>query len=266
MTGSSSGIGLATTIRLARRGFHVVGTVRSNDKRAMVIDAASREGVHIEIRLLDLLDRQRRQAVIDEVQPWAIVNNAGYMNAGLLEDVDVDSVRRQFEVMTIAPIHLAQLALPYMLQSGGGRVVNISSVAGNATGAMIGWYQAVKHALSAVSDAARAELSTAGVHVVLIEPGGFASAIWGKAERDLERRQEQTRLPKAYCRSLHILRTGRPHVARPNTVASVVERSLMATHPRARYMVGWDAPVLEAVDLVTPRRIKDALLRRALDL
>jgi len=75
-------------------------------------------------------------------------------------------------------MRLARLSLPHMRAQGGGRVVNISSIAGLTSTPLNGWYQAAKHALEAVSDALRMEVAGDGVRVVLVEPGGFKTGIW----------------------------------------------------------------------------------------
>jgi NAD(P)-dependent dehydrogenase (short-subunit alcohol dehydrogenase family) len=91
---------------------------------------AAEAGVDVAVEVLDVTDDAAASRVIERVQPWALVNNAAYMNAGLLEDVSLDEARRQYDVMLFAPVRLTQLALPGMRRRGGGRIVNISSVAG----------------------------------------------------------------------------------------------------------------------------------------
>src|SRR5216110_2068395 len=66
--------------------------------------------------------------------------------------------------------------------AGGGRIVNISSIYGRTTTPLSGWYQGAKHALEGLSDALRIEVASAGVAVVLVEPGTFKTGIWDEAE------------------------------------------------------------------------------------
>lgn len=264
VTGANSGIGLDTALHLARLGFRVVGTARSEDQAESLTKAASDAGLGVEAVVADVTDAARCEALVARVEPWAVVNNAGYMNVGQVVDVPPEEARRQLDTMVIAPMRLAALALPGMRRRGDGRIVNISSVTAHATAAMTGWYQACKHALSAVSDALRREVAADGVDVVLVEPGGIRTGIWDKARRDLVRRRPHSALPGRYDRSLRLLHASRPFFGEPVAVARVVGDALTAGRPRSHYRVGADAPVIELVHALLPSRAEDALARAAL--
>src|SRR5579884_3109534 len=178
VTGANSGIGLATVVELARRGLDAVGSVRSPAKARAVHAAARAEGVSVRTVLLDVTDARACARVIDDVRPYALVNNAGISNLGAVEDVSDADVRAQLETMLIGPMRLARLSIPHMRAAHGGRIVNVSSIYGMMTTPLSGWYQASKHALEAVSDALRMEVARDGIRVVLIQPGGFDTGIW----------------------------------------------------------------------------------------
>ena len=129
---------------------------------------------------------------------------------------------------------------------------------------MLGWYQAAKHALSAVTDALRREVAEDGIDVVLIEPGGLDTGIWDKAEDDLRRRREVAGDPTPYDRSLRILRASRPSMPGPETAAEVVGTALTAGRPEVRYQVGLDAPLVRLAERLLPDRVHDRLVRAAL--
>jgi short-subunit dehydrogenase len=266
VTGADKGIGLATVVHLARLGFEVTGTVRSGDRAEELARTVAQAGFEVEPAVLDLDDVEASERLLSRIRPWGLVNNAGYMNVGALVDVPVEDATRQFQAMVMAPVRLAQLALPAMRERGEGRIVNVSSVIAHVTGAMLGWYQATKHALSAVSDALRREVASWGVDVVLIEPGGIDSAIWDKAEDELLRHRIGSPLQVPYERSLRILHRLRPAMKKPQTVAEVIGTALTAGRPRAHYVVGTDARVLQILDLVVPSRLKDRALRAVLGL
>lgn len=264
-TGANSGIGLATALEVARRGYRSVGSVRSPAKADMVAKAAAAAGVAVETVLLDVTDAARGAEVIDEFRPYAIVNNAGFSSTGAVEDVGDDEARQQLEAMVVAPIRLARLALPHMREARQGRIINVSSIYGLATTPFSGWYQASKHALEALSDALRIEVAGAGIKVVLVEPGGFKTAIWEENERDIARR-EGTRFGPAYQRTLLAIRLATNFAGDPAGVAKVIAGAVSARVPRARYLVGYDAQALAAMDRLTPTAIKDRFLRVALGL
>ncbi|MCU1426824.1 MAG: putative oxidoreductase [Actinomycetia bacterium] len=264
-TGANSGIGLATVLELARRGFHSVGTVRSEAKADVVAKAAADAGVEVETTILDVTDAVGCATVIEQYQPSALVNNAGYSITGAIEDVDDDEARHAFDTMVLAPMRLTRLALPYMREAGSGRVVMVSSIYGRTSTPLTGWYQGCKHALEGLSDALRMEVARDGISVVLVEPGGFRTGIWEETEREIAKR-EGSRYDPSYKRTLSTTRLYQPLMGEPSRCASVIAAACTTRWPRARYLVGYDAHGLAFWSQVTPTRIKDEIVRRTLGL
>lgn len=261
-TGANSGIGLATVLELARRGYHSIGSVRSDEKAEVVHKAAADAGVEVQTILLDVADPEQCERALAGLRLYGLVNNAGYAVTGAIEDVGDDEARAVLETMVVAPMRLARLALPVMREENAGRIVNVSSVAGRTTSPFTGWYTAAKHALEAATDALRMEVARAGVKVVLVEPGGFKTGIWEDAERDIAAREQSgTQYGPAYRRMLQAVRLGTPVMGNPSTVAKVIASAIEARSPKARYLVGIDAQVLNLVDTVTPTTIKDRVTR-----
>ena len=264
-TGANSGIGLATAIELARRGLRSVGTVRSTAKARSVHAAARDAAVEVETVLLDVTDAEGCERVVGELTPDAIVNNAGVTNLGAVEDVSDEDARQQLEIMLVAPLRLARLALPHMRAAGGGRIVNISSIYGLTTTPLSGWYQACKHALEAVSDALRIEVARDGIRVVLVEPGGFDTGIWDEGRCTVEARTG-TRYSQAYERTMAGVRLTRPLMGDPATVARVIAGAVTSRRPRNRYVVGYDAQAARLYSAVVPEGIRDRIYRLTLGL
>jgi len=264
-TGANSGIGLAAALAIARAGLRSVGSVRSAEKADVVARAAEKAGVSVETVLLDVTDATACQRVIEDVRPWGLVNNAGYSLTGAVEDVEDDEARQLLETMVVAPARLARLALPHMRDAADGRIVNVSSIYGRTTTPLSGWYQAAKHALEGLSDALRMEVASAGVSVVLVEPGGFRTGIWEEHARDVTRRRG-SHYETAYRRSLESLRWAQVLMGDPSTVAAVIVRALTARWPSARYVVGYDAQLVTLTDRVLPTALKDRLSRLMLGL
>jgi NAD(P)-dependent dehydrogenase (short-subunit alcohol dehydrogenase family) len=264
-TGANSGIGLATVLELARRGHRSVGTVRSAAKARQVHEAARDAGVDVETVLLDVTDAASCRRVIAQVEPDALVNNAGFSSSGAVEDVDDKEARLAMETMVFAPMRLARLALPVMRERGWGRIVNVSSIYGRTTSPLTGWYQASKHALEALSDALRVEVASSGVGVVLVEPGGFKTGIWDTAEEELER-FDGSRYRTAYRRTMRGVKLTEPLMGNPTTVARVIAGAVGSKRPKARYLVGYDAQAVVMMDRVVPTGIRDRVVRIALGL
>jgi NAD(P)-dependent dehydrogenase (short-subunit alcohol dehydrogenase family) len=193
VTGAGSGIGLATAIEAAGLGFDVVGTVHHVDQVDRLERHAREAGARVAVEVMDVTDDARAREVIERHAPWGLVNIAGLMLPGLVAETPLEDAERHFDVMVTAPMRLAQLALPAMRRDGGGRIVNVSSIAGDVNGPLLGWYEAAKQALSSVSDALRPEVAGYGVEVVLVEPGPYATPLWDKA------RDYLARLPGIWC-------------------------------------------------------------------
>jgi NAD(P)-dependent dehydrogenase (short-subunit alcohol dehydrogenase family) len=265
VTGANSGIGLATTLEVARRGFRSVGSVRSEEKADVVAKAAAGAGAEVETVQLEVSDPAACEAVIDELRPYALVNNAGYSIIGAIEDVTDDEARGVLDAMVLAPMRLARLALPHMRAQGGGRIVNLSSVYGRMTTPLAGWYQAAKHALEALSDALRIEVASTGVKVVLVEPGGFRTGIWAENQREIDRRVG-SRYEGAYRRTMAGMKLAQPVMGDPVHVARVIAGAVAGRWPRPRYLVGLDAQAVTLWHRLTPTEVKDIVTRVALGL
>ena len=259
-TGANSGIGLATVMHLARLGFRSVGSVRSEAKATEVAKAAASTGCSVDTVLLDVTDAERCAAVIEELHPWAIVNNAGYSGIGAIEDITDEEARKQLETMVVAPMRLARLALPHMRAAGEGRVVNVSSIYGLTTTPFSGWYQACKHALEAASDALRLEVTRDGIKVVLVEPGGFKTGIWTELNEDVAR-HAGSNYEVGYQRTRSLLKLFMGLMGEPEGVAKSIGNALTSRSPRARYLVGPDAQAVAAAQPFIPTRLRDRITR-----
>ena len=264
-TGANSGIGLATTLELARRGLRSVGTVRSRAKATAVTEAAESEGLAVETAILDVTDAQSCERVIRKYHPTVIVNNAGFSVTGAIEDVGDEEARMALETMVVGPMRLARLALPHMRRIRDGRIINVSSIYGRATTPLTGWYQASKHALEGVSDALRAEVAGDGVKVVLIEPGLVRTGIWAELDDELGGRTASS-FASSYQRLLASTRCASPIMCDPSKVADVIASAVTSRNPRARYLVGCDAQVLAGLRAYVPTRVWDRVARTVLDL
>jgi short-subunit dehydrogenase len=266
-TGANSGIGLASVIELARAGYRSVGSVRSKTKANAVHKAAKEAGVEVETVLLDVTDADACDAALDDIGAdlYGLVNNAGFGITGAIEDVSDDEARVTLETMVVAPMRLAKLALPGMRKAQRGRIVNVSSIMGLVTTPLAGWYQGAKHALEALSDALRIEVAGDGIHVALVEPGGFRTSIWEDMQRDIEKRGE-SRFGTAYRRSQQGLQLTTPVMGEPRQCAKVITSVMTTRHPRPRYLVGVDARAIATVNRLTPTALKDRVTRIALGL
>ncbi|MFF2625120.1 SDR family oxidoreductase [Kitasatospora griseola] len=265
VTGATSGIGRATALDLAAHGFRVIATARTAEKAGKLTAAAAEAGLDLRTVLLDVTDPASCQDAFAEIDeqtgggPWALVNNAGVLVPGAVEDVAEADARRVLEVNLLGAARLTRLVLPGMTRRGGGRIVQISSVAGRVSTPFNGWYCASKHALEALTDALRCEVAARGVRVSLIEPGCVDTPMFTDA-RAVPTPADSVHAT-AYAATRRLLALHRP--LPPDRVARTVRRALLARRPRARYGVGPEAAVTPLTRLA-PAAVADAVLRTVL--
>lgn len=264
VTGANSGIGLATVLEIARLGFEAIGSARTDEGAASIRKTSADAGMEVDSVVLDLARPDSYSPVIERLDLWGVVNNAGFTNAGAFEDVPLDEARAQLEVMVMAPAAIALAALPAMRRRGAGRIVNITSVAVGSGVPLLGWYQAAKHALSGVTEAMRNELASSGVQVVSIDPGMVDTPIWDKTYRDLERRYRGSWHRSSYTRAMHLIDRLRSGMRTPEAVAEAVGRALTDGRPAVRYPVGSDAYAFTVVRRFLPNKAGDRVTRRIL--
>ncbi|MDQ1697382.1 MAG: hypothetical protein QOJ03_2735, partial [Frankiaceae bacterium] len=261
VTGANSGIGLATALELAGAGYAVIGTARSAEKAQVLLDAAVERGVEVRTVLLDVADAESTAKGFAEIaamtEIWAVVNNAGFAQAGSIEDVDDEAVRYQLEVNLVAPARIARLVLPDMRARGQGRIVNISSVAGRISLPLMGWYCASKHGVEAMTDALRMEVAPYGVTVSLVEPGSFGTGIWEGAAYPEETATDA--YATAYDRARRTTTAGAGVLPDPVWVARTVRLALSSPVPLARYLVGVDAVGGVLAERLMPTAITDVV-------
>ena len=271
VTGASTGIGEATTKHLRSLGFDVFAGVRKDE------DAESARSNGMRPLKLDVTDATTIESARDEVEGAldgarlaGLVNNAGVAISGPIEFVPVDELRRQLEINVIGQVAVTQ-AFMALLRRSRGRVVNMSSIGGRVALPLVGPYAASKFALEAVSDSLRREVRGQGVEVVVVEPGGIKTPIWGKGnaaadELLADAPPENERLYGDLIRALRAQAkkieesTGLP----PEAVAEVVGQALTVRKPKTRYLVGRDAKVRAAMARRLPDRVMDSLIGRAL--
>jgi NAD(P)-dependent dehydrogenase (short-subunit alcohol dehydrogenase family) len=278
ITGTSTGIGRATSLRLAAAGWTVLAGVRDPAAGERLLQEAAAGRV---IPLpLDVTDpgqiEQARMRVQEETARGggaktgrldALVNNAGIGVGGPLELVSPEDLRMQFEVNVFGQVAVTRALLP-ALRAAGGRIVLLSSIGGLVAVPFNGPYAASKHAIEALGDALRGELYSSNIHVSLVEPGSVKTPIWGKArdtadglEIPPELQREYGSVPAAFAKILSD--TERRGVS-PEQVAATIERALTARRPRARYLVGRDARGMVLAHALLPTGAFDRVLRRVL--
>lgn len=182
ITGTSRGFGREWAIAALERGDRVAATARHLDSLA---DLADKYGDLLLPLELDVTDRAADFAAVERAVDVfgsldIVINNAGYGQFGLIEEITEAEARDQFETNVFGALWITQAALPHLRAQGHGHILQVSSIGGISAFPNIGIYNASKWALEGFSQALAQEVADFGIHVTLIEPGGF-STDWGGA-------------------------------------------------------------------------------------
>jgi NAD(P)-dependent dehydrogenase (short-subunit alcohol dehydrogenase family) len=255
ITGTSSGIGLATALHFARHGHEVWAGVREPATATDLRAAVDQERLPVHPLALDVNDPAAVARAVAETQEKAgridvLVNNAGIGGGGPIEDVPVEWAKSLFETNYFGVVRVTQAVLPEMRRRGRGAIVNVSSIAGRLAIAGHGHYSAVKHALEAMSEALAQEVQGFGIRVAIVEPGVVVTPIFAKA-----RRFADPASPYAHHvrRLLLVYQKQMPRAAQPADAARVIYEAATTATPRLRWLVGDDAKRLDAAR----RRLSD---------
>jgi NAD(P)-dependent dehydrogenase (short-subunit alcohol dehydrogenase family) len=283
ITGASSGIGRASAVRLAGKGFRIFATVR-NDADASAVESASPAGaVPIQAIRMDVTDPHSIAAAAEEIGSvvgdaglFGLVNNAGICVVGPIECLHISEWKNQFDVNFFGLIAVTQAMLPLMRRyseihrSPIPRIVNISSVTGTVPTPLFGAYCASKAAVESVSDTLRRELGEQDIGVSMIIPGTIQSEIWRKEKAGAEAIMARNDCSRLYRRLIdrvagYVFRVAEK--AKPaEKVAIAVERALTRTTPPIRTLVAWEAHVGVNARRFIPDRIFDFLMLHTLGL
>jgi NAD(P)-dependent dehydrogenase (short-subunit alcohol dehydrogenase family) len=186
VTGANSGIGRATAVHLATRGFEVYGTVRNRDRAGKLQAMAAERAVDVRLVELDVADDESVRRGFGEILDDAgrvdvLVNNAGIGGNGVVEETEPATYLEIMNVNLCGAVRCAQAVLPQMRARRSGAIVNITSIAGRVAALAQSPYVASKWALEGLSEGLAQEVAPFGIRVVVVEPGVTRSAIFAKS-------------------------------------------------------------------------------------
>src|SRR5437016_7853670 len=246
ITGATNGLGKAAALLLAERGYRVFAAGRSSDKRAQLDALAKEKHLPLETMQMDVCDDASVQKAVASVYQKAgaidvLINNAGFVQVGAVEDLRLEDWRRQFETNFFGVIRVTQAVLPHMRERRKGRILMMSSVSGFVTPPTQGAYSASKHAIEALSNGLRHELYPFGIHTMLITPGYIMTNIQNTPMDMVQPHQEKFK-SGPYAR-IYASYLGNASSARaksgttPENCARIMLKAIEAPRPKARYGV-----------------------------
>lgn len=262
ITGCSSGIGLAAAETMRNRGWRVFATARAPEDLQRLQDESGVESVYLDYTEPDsIADAVDRVLSATNGALTALFNNGAYGQAGAIEDVPTDAVRRQFETNVIGWHDLTRRVIPAMRAQGSGRIVQCSSVLGLVAAPYRGVYASTKFAIEAMSDALRMELKGSGVDVSIIEPGPIATRFVETAIKHYKANvdMENSAHAEIYRVRLAKMEDGGQMAFKlePEAVCRRLIHALEARRPKARYYVTLPTFVGAYLRRILPARALD---------
>ncbi len=237
ITGTSRGFGREWTIAALERGDRVAATARDVSS---LDDLVARHGDAILPIPLDVTDRAADFAAVARAHEAfgrldVVVNNAGYGQFGLIEELNEKEVRDQFETNLFGALWITQAALPFLRAQNSGHIIQVSSIGGVSAFPNIGIYNSSKWALEGFSQALAAEVAGFGIHVTLVEPGGFSTDWAGDSAKRAEPLEAYAAFHEA-AQEARRARLGTP--GDPTASAAAILRVVDAERPPLRIFFG----------------------------
>ncbi|MET9243830.1 SDR family NAD(P)-dependent oxidoreductase [Nonomuraea sp. NPDC003709] len=235
ITGASRGLGRAFAEAALAAGDRVVAAARDLGPLA---DLAAAHPDSLVRLTLDVRDRAAVQKVVDEAAAAfgrldVVVNNAGTLLFGMVEEATEEQIRAQFEVNFFGAVWVAQAVVPHLRAQGSGHILQVTSMGSGGGFASVGFYAASKSALDSVSQALAMEVAPFGIKVTIVQPGGYGTDLFTRGTTLAERRPENEPLHAQLAEMW-----GEDAGPDPSTAAPVIMELVELAEPPLRLIVG----------------------------
>lgn len=255
ITGASSGIGKATAVYLAKKGYRVYGSSRNPQ---------SVKNSEVPLVPLDLIDPESIQKAVDTIMEKEgridyLINNAGVGITGAVEEIPDEEIKKAFAINYLGPLRVIKAVLPIMRKQHRGMIINITSVAGYMGLPFRGIYSATKGALELTTEAFRMELKPFNIRMTNIAPGDFATNI--AKRRYYTPVYEDSPYKVLYERTLKEMDEDVQKGLPPIRMAKKVHRVMRKKNPTIHYKVGeFLQKISIALKHILPDKIYEKLL------
>ena len=269
VTGASSGIGESAARKLAAAGYEVALVARRGERLEEIVKDIERLGGRAHAFVADLAIESATAEVYDAaIQRLGrldlLVNNAGFSPGAAIEQMSREEIRKIFDVNLFSALQLVGAAAPTMREQGGGRIINVGSLAGSIPAPLAIPYATSKIGLHSASDALRLELSPWKIDVVLIVPGFVDTAVFDNARAGAEHLRSDPNNP--YLDTMfeldELAKKNLEGALSPETLGDLIVRAATARRPSARYYAPKSAMFQSAFMKLLPARWLDAILLR----
>ena len=253
ITGASTGIGRNMAETLAAEGFFVYAGARKQTDIVALTAIDNIMGVRLDVTIQEEIDAAVELITAEGRGLFGLVNNAGVAVVGPLIETDEDDMQFQMDVNLFGPYRVTKAFAPLIIASKG-RIATTGSISGILSGPLLGAYSMSKHGVEAFTDALAGEMRKFDVHVSVIEPGNYVSAIIGTLKQRIEARGQSTE-GSLYAEEMNRMLGGMEsnYDKGPDDVSAALLKFLTNENPKRRYMV------------VPERRQAEVTIRKAIE-
>lgn len=241
ITGASAGIGRATALYFARKGWNVIATMRSPENESELTNFNNIFVTHLNVEIKESIHTAIEQGIARFGNIDVIINNAGYGAFGIFETATEEQIRRQFNVNVFGPMHVIKSILPHFRENQQGLIINISSGGGRIALPLFSLYNASKFALNGLTEALIYELAPLNIRVKIVEPGRTNTDFAGRSMEPLQ----DTQLTSYHeieqkIESVYQSLFDPQQIDSPNLVAELIYEAATDNSSQFRYHTGED--------------------------
>jgi len=264
MTGCSTGIGLATAKYLQSQGIKVYATVRDSAHLSILRGAGLEHSMQLDVTNPHEITRVIENVLEEDGKIDVWFNNAGYGQAGALEDIETDVLRKQFEVNVFGLHECTRQIIPVMRKQCHGKIIQHSSVLGLVSLFGRGAYNASKYAVEGLTDTLRLELKGTDIYPVLLNTGPITSNFRKTAMKTLKESVdiENSVFKENYLENLEKKKSKVPFNEEAISVAHVVYEIIVANKPKPRYYITKATYLLGYLKRILSTTSLDKILRK----
>ncbi len=243
ITGTSSGIGKSTVIEFAKKGWNVIATQRNPEKESDFKTFNNVKLFPLDVTNLDSITKVFQKVKEEFGTIDVVVNNAGYGVDGAFEAMTDAVIEKQFDTNVFGLMRVTREAIKAMRPSGGGTIIQISSMGGKITFPLYSIYHATKFAVEGFTESLHYELAQFNIKLKLIEPGPIVTDFYGRSRQFIKpdnTNEYDTFIAKFNDAAAKVMKDAEG----PEVVAKMIYKSATDNSNQMRYAVGKPGPML----------------------
>lgn len=265
ITGTSSGIGKATVFEFAKMGWDVIATQRNPENESDFSSLSNVKLYALDVTNLESITRTLSQVHQDYGKIDVVINNAGYGVDGVFEAMSDEVIQKQFDTNVFGLMRVTREAIKLMRPSGGGTIIQISSMGGKITFPLYSIYHATKFAVEGFTESLHYELAQFNIKMKLIEPGPIVTEFYGRSRQFIK--PEDNNLYDNFIQKFNdAAEKVMKDAEGPEVVAKMICKAASDNSNQMRYPVGKPGPMLLKLRKLLSDKLYFLMVRKSYNL